>query len=223
LFTSPAAYSQPSSIGLPSPVSGDETEVIQAEVLGVRCASGGDEDFVGRDELTVGQGEVHGAGVVPSGLGGVDVQVKGDTARPESSGHMVAGEGLHTGEQPGLGDECHLRAESAERGGHFGSDDTATDDRQPVGDGPGGRGFSARPWCHVRQPPDGRHLGAAAGGDHDCMTGLQDRGRAVGVSDCDGPGAGDASVPTDQGDPCVLEPLDLAGVAPVRRESVTPA
>lgn len=71
--------------------------MVKAEVLGVRCASGGDKDLVCGDELTLGQGEVDGAGAVPAGLGGLDVQVERDTGRSERSGHVLTREGLHPG------------------------------------------------------------------------------------------------------------------------------
>jgi hypothetical protein len=203
------------------PVTRRQTDVIQAEVLRVGRAPGRDENLVSVDRRAVGERQMY-AVCSPTSLSDLDVQVKRHTRSTQSGRHMFTGERLHPRQQPALRNERHLRAERTEGGGHLGADDPATDDGQPRRDVLYGGRLAARPRCHVRQPADGWNVSAAAGGDHDRLACLHGGRRTVRLSDGDSTRPSDASVAADQVDAGVVQPLDLAGVAPVGGESVAP-
>src|SRR5690606_13042382 len=141
----PVVAGHPEAVVDGEPGAGFQADRLQADVVGARGPSGGEEDLVGLDVLAGVGADDDGAVLAPDGghgRPGADV----GAGRGERLGDQFPGERLHAGQQALAADQDgDAGAEPLPGGGHLGGDDTAADHDEPSGHGLGAGGLPARP------------------------------------------------------------------------------
>lgn len=198
------------------PGTRSEADCVQADVVGVGCAAGGEDDFVGLQLAAVVEGEADRSGGVGAAQGShlhSDPYVRARLG--QAACDELAREGFHPGQQGAAGEQGGLGAEALPEGCHLDADPAAADDDEPGGDGAGIGAVPVRPGAGLVDARDvGQHR-ATAGGDGHGVPGDEGVACAVVPGDGDPAGAVDPAVAAEEVGADGLDPLGLPGVVPI--------
>lgn len=193
-----------------------QADRVEADVVGLRGASGGEEDLVGLDAVAAFDGGHDGAVLAGHERDG-RTRAHVDAGLGERVGDQFAGEGLHAGQEAlAAHEEGDAGAEGLPGGGHLDGDDPAADHDEPAGRGLGAGGLAAGPRLDLVESGHVRQKGAGAGADRHGMPGREDVPDAVGARHRHPAGAVEAALAAVEVGGDAVEPLDLAVVLPAR-------